>query len=34
MCMFPGSCFSQRKYMAQGLVNVVLNDTQSCLQFE
>ena len=36
MCMLPVSCFRLRKYMAQGLVNRVLNETgtHSCLQFE
>ncbi len=35
-CMFPACCFRQRTYMAQGLVNGVLNETwtQLCLQFE
>ena len=26
-CMFKASCFHQRTYMAQGLVNGVLNET-------
>ena len=26
MCMFPACCFHQRTYMAQGLVNGVLNE--------
>ena len=26
-CMFPASCFSQRTYMAKGLVSGVLNET-------
>ena len=26
-CMFPACCFRQRTYMAQGLVNRVLNET-------
>ena len=36
MCMFPVSCFHQRTYMTQGLVNGVLNEagTHLCLQFE
>ena len=36
MCMFPACCFHQRTYVAQSLVNGVLNDTwtHSCLQFE
>ena len=36
MCMFPATCFRPRIYMAQGLVNGVLNDTRThlCLQFE
>ena len=34
--MFPACCFRQRTYMAQGLVNGVLNETGThlCLQFE
>ena len=33
MCMFPTCCFPQRTYIAQGLVNGVLNETRthSCL---
>ena len=27
MCMSPACCFRQRTYMAQGLVNGVLNET-------
>ena len=36
MCMFPDCCFRQRTYMAQGLVNGVLNETWThyCSQFE
>ena len=26
-CMFPACCFCQRRYMAQGLINGVLNET-------
>ena len=35
-CMFPVCCFLQRTYVAQGLVNGVLNEiwTHSCFQFE
>ncbi len=29
-CMFPACCFRQRTYMAQGLVNGVLNETHVC----
>ena len=32
ICMFPACCFHQRTYVAQGLVNGVLNET--CFQFE
>ena len=34
-CMFAAYCFRQRTYMAQGLVNIVLNETwtHSCLKF-
>ena len=36
MCMFPACCFLQRTYVAQGIVNRVLNETwtHSCFQFE
>ena len=36
MCMFPACCFRQRTYVAQGLVNGVLNESlnHSCSQFE
>ena len=36
MCMFPACCFRQKTYMAQGLVNGVLNETWThlCLEFE
>ena len=27
ICMFPACCFHQRTYMAQGIVNGVLNET-------
>ena len=27
ICMFPAYCFRHRTYMAQGLVNGVLNET-------
>ena len=35
-CIFPACCFRQRTYMAQGLINGILNETwtHSCLQFE
>ena len=32
MCMFPACCFRQKTYVAQGLLNGLLNET--CLQFE
>ena len=36
LCMFPACSFCQRTYMAQGLINGVLNETWThlCLQFE
>ena len=35
-CMFPAYCFRQRTYMAQGVVNGILNETwtHSCLQLD
>ena len=36
MCMFPAFCFHQRTYMAQSLVNGVINETwtHSCFEFK
>ena len=36
ICIFPACCFHQRTYVAQGLVNRVLNETwtHSCFQFK
>ena len=36
ICMFPACCFHQRTYVAQGLVNGVLNETwtHSCFQYK
>ena len=34
MCMFPACCFRQRTYVAQGLVNRVLNETWTHAHFQ
>ena len=36
ICMFPASCFRNRKYVAQGLFNGVLNETwiHFCFQYK